>query len=300
MIYLFKYENIMRRIKILIILSFFIGMIFLAYAGPKIYRQYRLNSYLNKREVNFPQAIEAIDKMPNADSVYIFLMAGQSNMAGRGLVEPKDTIPNKRILTINKSMVWIYAKEPIHFYEPNKAGLDCGMSFANKLLDTLPEGITVALVPCAVGNTSIEQWLNNATIKGVPLLDNFRSKVKFAKDYGQIKGILWHQGERNTHSELIPTYSQKLDSLMNIFKNVIENDTLPIIFGELGKFPRPKDERARWDSINNIIHNLAERKNYAVVSSVGLKHIGDRVHFNSEAQRELGARYAQKYLELTK
>ena len=57
-------------------------------------------------------------------------MAGQSNMAGRGFVEPIDTLINTRILTINRQNKLIYAKEPLHFYEPHKKGLDLGMSFS--------------------------------------------------------------------------------------------------------------------------------------------------------------------------
>ncbi|NLI59792.1 MAG: hypothetical protein GX387_15065, partial [Clostridium sp.] len=71
-------------IGIVIVLSF--------YAGPKVYRKY--NSYKVNKEwrVNFPQTISYVDKLPNPDSLYIFIMAGQSNMAGRGFVEPQDTL----------------------------------------------------------------------------------------------------------------------------------------------------------------------------------------------------------------
>ena len=62
------------------------------------------------RKVNFPRTVDFVEEMPHPDNFWIFIMAGQSNMAGRGFVEPEDTIPNKRILTINKDNKWIYAK----------------------------------------------------------------------------------------------------------------------------------------------------------------------------------------------
>jgi hypothetical protein len=200
-----------------------IGIIFSFYAGPKIYKKYKAHRINQEWRINFPQTRNYVDKLPNPDSLYIFIMAGQSNMAGRGFVEPQDTLPNKRILTIDKSINWIYAKEPLHFYEPSLTGLDCGMSFGKKLLDSIPEGISIAVIPCAVGGSSIEQWINNETFRGVKLLDNFKEKVNFAKDYGKIKGIIWHQGESNAKSELIPKYSQRLDSLINRFRFVIKN-----------------------------------------------------------------------------
>ncbi len=243
--------------------------------------------------------MEYIDKLPNSDSLYIFFMAGQSNMAGRGFVEPIDTIPDKRILTIDKNNSWIYAKEPLHFYEPSLTGLDCGMSFAKKLLDSIPQGISIAMIPCAVGGSSIEQWLNNDTFRGVTLLENFKRKVNFVKGYGEIKAVLWHQGESNARSELIPTYSQKLDSLINVFRTIVENDSLPILIGELGHYAEPKEKQARWDSINWIIHDLGDNYNITVASTKDLSHRGDRVHFDSGSQRKLGERLAHKYLELT-
>lgn len=271
-------------IGIVIVLSF--------YAGPKVYRKY--NSYKVNKEwrVNFPQTISYVDKLPNPDSLYIFIMAGQSNMAGRGFVEPQDTLTYKRILTIDKSMKWIYAKEPLHFYEPSMTGLDCGMSFAKKLLDSIPEGISIAVIPCAVGGSSIEQWINNETFRGVTLLDNFKEKVGYAKDYGILKGIIWHQGESNAKSELIPKYSQRLDSLINAFRFLVKNDTLPIILGELGSYSKSTEKQMRWDSINTVIQDIA------LVETGDLKHKGDNVHFDSESQRILGERYAKKYLEI--
>src|SRR5690606_21424313 len=108
-----------------------------------------------ERTINFPKLEEKVDEMPPKENVWIFLMAGQSNMAGRGFVEPQDTIPNYRVVTINKDNEWIYAKEPIHFYEPDLAGLDCGLSFGNELTKHTREHIVIAIIPCAVGGSSV-------------------------------------------------------------------------------------------------------------------------------------------------
>jgi hypothetical protein len=289
-----------NRTKIIGLSIIGIGIILSFYAGPKIYRKYKAYRVNQESQINFPQTKNYVDKLPNPDSLYVFIMAGQSNMAGRGFVEPQDTLSNKRILTIDKSMKWIYAKEPLHFYEPSLTGLDCGMSFAKKLLDSIPEGVSIAIIPCAVGGSSIEQWINNETYRGVTLLDNFKEKVDFAKDYGKIKGIIWHQGESNAKSELIPKYSQRLDSLFNSFRIFVENDTLPIIIGELGSYTEPIEKQMKWNSINTIIHNIAlTDKNLSIVETGDLNHKGDKVHFDSESQRILGERFAIKYIELT-
>ncbi len=287
------------RFKIIGLIIIGIGVILSFYAGPKIYRKYKTYKVNQEWRVNFPQTINYVDKLPNPDSLYVFIMAGQSNMAGRGFVEPQDTIPNTKILTIDKSMNWIYAKEPLHFYEPSLTGLDCGMSFANRIFDSIPDGFSIAVIPCAVGGSSIEQWINNETFRGVTLLDNFKDKVDFAKDYGIIKGVIWHQGESNAKSELIPQYSQRLDSLINKFRYIVANDTLPIVLGELGAY-KPIEKQMKWDSINTVIHNIAMKDEHIAVAKAGdLNHKGDYLHFDSESQRKLGQRYAEKYFEIT-
>lgn len=250
--------------------------------------------------VNFPKQVEYCEQIPSPDSLLIFLMAGQSNMAGRGFVAPEDTIPNRRILTLDPSMKWIYAKEPLHFYEPRMTGLDCGMSFANQLLADIPEGYSIAMIPCAIGGSAIEKWLYNKTFRGVALLDNFKSKAEFVKPYGQIKGILWHQGESNSRPERRVNYDQKLDSLITIFRATVGDESLPVLLGELGHCAQPASKQVRWDALTALIHTVADQdENIAVVGTQGLMHKGDSTHFDSPSQRELGKRFALKYLELT-
>ncbi|WP_321285775.1 sialate O-acetylesterase [uncultured Sunxiuqinia sp.] len=233
-------------------------------------------------------------------NTWVFLMAGQSNMAGRGAVEAQDTVTNKRILTINKGNKWILAKEPLHFYESSDA-LDCGMSFAKELLKGVPDSITIALVPCAVGGSSVFQWLNDEEHRGVKLLSNFRQKVQLAKQKGIIKGVLWHQGESNASKAGLQNYQNSLLQLLSKFRESVGNDTLPIIMGEIGRFAQPEEKAAYFEDINQIIRTVAaDNDNLYFVSSEGLTDRGDHLHFNSASQRELGKRYADKFLSIQK
>src|SRR6478736_7815188 len=95
------------------------------------------------RTQSFPKEEVAVTKIPKRKNVWVFILAGQSNMAGRGLVEPQDTIPSSRILTINKQGEIIFAKEPLHFYEPTLTGLDCGLSFGKTLLSHVPDNVSI-------------------------------------------------------------------------------------------------------------------------------------------------------------
>ncbi|MGZ8553110.1 MAG: sialate O-acetylesterase, partial [Chitinophagaceae bacterium] len=93
------------------------------------------------RNMNFPKQTVIAKEPKNKTKVWVFILAGQSNMAGRGLVEPEDTLAEKRLLTIDKDGQLITAKEPLHFYEPNLAGLDCGYSFGTTILKSVPRNI---------------------------------------------------------------------------------------------------------------------------------------------------------------
>ena len=93
-----------------------------------------------QRTQNFPRVGLKVNMLPDKHNTWVFILAGQSNMAGRGRVEPQDTVPEGRILTINNSGELIVAKEPLHFYEPSLTGLDCGLSFGKALLEGIPPG----------------------------------------------------------------------------------------------------------------------------------------------------------------
>jgi hypothetical protein len=226
---------------------------------------------------------------------WVFIMAGQSNMAGRGIVEAQDTISDERILTINKENQIIKAKEPIHFYEPNLKGLDCGLSFAQTLLKRIDKSITILIIPTAVGGSSTRQWLGDSIHRNVQLLTNFRQKMEFAKTQGTVKGILWHQGESDANAKAIPLYKDNLKHLFDIFRGYAGNDKLPILIGELGSYSKTPNE---WNAINEIIKQyVASDPNAYLISTSDLIHKGDFIHFNSEGQRLMGQRLAEAYLK---
>lgn len=251
-----------------------------------------------KRTHNFPKIVEYPKNIPPKKDVWVFLMAGQSNMAGRGFVEPLDTISSTRILTINKNNEIILAKEPLHFYEPTMAGLDSGMSFARNLIKEVPENVSVLLIPTAVGGSAIGQWIGDSLHRNVKLLSNFKQKVVLAKKYGTVKGILWHQGESDASPQGVAAYAKSMSILAKEFRSAVGQRNLPIVAGELGNYSK---KEALWMALNRELHNYTKKdKNFAVISAADLDDKGDRVHFNSEGQRMLGLRYAEAYLKIKK
>ncbi len=243
-----------------------------------------------ERMTYFPKMKIKVETIPVKEKTWVFIMAGQSNMAGRGQVVWEDTIPHPRIFTIDSTGNLILAKEPLHFYEPTLTGLDCGMSFARNLLEKAPADITILLLPTAVGGSSISQWLGDSVHRQVKLYSNFLKKLAIAKKYGTLKGILWHQGESDTNDQGIQLYPERLQHLFERFRKDAGLNKLPILLGELGSY---SGNQANWKLLNIAIHAYAlSDKNSAVIPTGDLHHKGDQLHFDAKGQREMGKRFA--------
>ena len=220
-------------------------------------------------------------------------------MAGRGIVEPKDTLPHPRIISLDTSNVWVYAKEPLHYYQPKVTGLDCGMSFARELIQGIDSSCIIALLPCAVGGSSIDFWLNDSVFNGVQLKSNFKEKVDLAQKYGTLKGILWHQGESDAFPQKIQDYEMKLKANFMFFREYAGNSSLPIVVGELGSLQIAAKYKDNWDSINQIIEKVASKdSNCYLIETSDLEQKSDSAHFDAQSQRILGKRYARTFLEI--
>lgn len=267
-----------------------IGLIGMMLIGISGYSQ-------TERTLHFPKTVHYPQSLPARDKVWIFILAGQSNMAGRGVVAASDTVPNERILSINSKNELVVAKEPLHFYEPNLTGLDCGMSFARRLLPAIKEDISILLIPVAVGGSSSYQWLGDSVHRGVPLMTNFQQRISSAVKHGVIKGILWHQGESDTNDQSIPGYGDRLEEIFLRFRRHCRNPNLPIIIGKLGSF---SDNQVRWDAINAAIERYTSLDNFAwAVETADLRSKDDKIHFDSEGQRAMGSRMADMFLKAT-
>jgi hypothetical protein len=249
-----------------------------------------------ERVHNFPTKRDYPKKIPKREHLWVFIMAGQSNMAGRGLVQPLDTVANDRILSINARNEIIVAKEPLHFYEPDLTGLDCGLSFANRLIQEVDEQISILILPAAVGGSSTRQWLGDSLHRNVRLMTNFRDRFNAVSKYGTLKGILWHQGESDTDDRSIPGYEERLKAIFADFRQYCNDPSLPILIGKLGSY---SENPNRWNAINNAIESYAATDNHAyVIETADLKSKEDKIHFDSQGQRTMGKRMAEKFADL--
>lgn len=235
---------------------------------------------------------------PNAPQRDLFLLAGQSNMAGRGTVEPEDRVAIGGIAMLDRTMAWVPAMDPVHFDKPS-AGVGPGRAFAIAVRSTKATR-DIGLVPTAVGGSPISSWepgaLDTAT-KTHPY-DDAIARARAAMREGRFRAILWHQGESDATPERSVLYAQRLRTLIARLRAELGDPTLPFIIGQLGQFPRAhwSAARVRVDSVHRAIAETMP--GVAFVGSDGLRHRGDSLHFDSPSARELGRRYAAAYLTL--
>jgi hypothetical protein len=251
------------------------------------------------RTLSFPRTTEYVEQMPPADKVWLFVLAGQSNMAGRGVVEPSDTVPHPRIFTVTPDKRWALAKEPLQLYQPVLTGLGPGMAFARALIKELDEDIYIGLIPCAVGGSSTADWLSDSIYNGVRLRSNLIDKLTWAMEYGTVKGIIWHQGESDATVAKLPYYTENTRTLFKYFRDVAGDPELPIVAGELGLFPGVEKNRLEYLQVNDILAALSEEDpGIILVRSFGMTPKEDNVHFDGPSQRAMGRRYALAWLSL--
>jgi hypothetical protein len=235
-------------------------------------------------------------KLPAKRNLHLYLLMGQSNMAGRGKIEAEDKTPNPRVLTFTTNGAWLLAVEPITHDKPTILGVGPGVAFGKAMAEENP-GVTIGLVPCAVGGTPLSRWG-----KGGDLYSNAVYRAKLAMKNGTLKGIVWHQGESDSKPGLAETYGDRLAKMIQDIRAELKSPRLPFVVGQLGEFlyTRPAGNITEAGLVNDTLAKISERiPHTGCASSAGLTHKGDQVHFDTASQRELGRRFAAEMTRLT-
>ena len=264
--------------------AFFVSVTLLTLADPANLRA--------ADDVSSPPPAAATAKPPEDVDLQLFLLIGQSNMAGRGKVEAQDREPPPRVWTLTKADEWAPAVDPLHFDKPKVAGVGLGRSFGKVVADARPV-VHVGLIPCAVGGTSIDQWA-----KGGKLYEEAIRRARVAMKRGKIAGILWHQGESDSSTEQKrAAYPAKLERLIADLRRDLDAPDAPFVLGQLGPFHEAKSPGSKAMS-DLLLAFPKSHPNTACVETAGLTSTGDDTHFDARSLRELGRRYAEAYLRL--
>ena len=225
-----------------------------------------------------------------------FLMAGQSNMAGRGDLDEVEPIDNDKCFMYRIAR-WEKMVEPINVDKRMNSIYPPGVSLAASFADAYAKHFDapVGLIPCANGGTTIEQWR-----PGGDLFDYAVACAKLAMRTSRLGGILWHQGESDAHPYEPEIYREKLFRTMTAFREALGMPELPIIIGELSENYAEKWKVSRVaPEMNVLLHSLSDKlQRCAVAKASDLGVRVDGIHFSASSLRTLGVRYFEKYLDV--
>lgn len=225
----------------------------------------------------------------------IFLLIGQSNMAGRGRLNEVPELRHPQVLMFREGR-WTNAVEPLHADKPKIAGIGLGMSFAIQLI-AKGSVTSVGLVPCAVGGTTLNQWM-----PGADLYENAVVTARSAMARGRLSGILWHQGEGDSGSrDDAVSYGGRFREMIQSLRSHLAAESIPVIAGELGSFLKHREGNEFFAVVNEQLRQTEGRlPGYACVSAEGMQDNGDSLHFSALSLREFGIRYANRFLDMTR
>lgn len=238
----------------------------------------------------------------------VYLLIGQSNMAGRGFFEPSDTLsPLEGVFLLDDRGEPVPAREPLNRYSTIRKSLQVqGMSLAHSFagIAHARTGRPVLLVLNARGGSSLSQWMPDApcgrftdspndheALRGTQMPSFYGEAVRRTRQalrHGELKAILWHQGESDSDPDHAASYLPALTGFVSALRQDLGvGEEVPFIAGQI----QPHHANAAF--FNPVIARVGEYiPNSRCVSSEGLEVNPDQLHYTRGAQLELGRRYA--------
>ncbi len=247
----------------------------------------------------------------------IWILAGQSNMQGVGdLIDVEE--PHPLVHNFTMAHRWELATEPLHWLIDSRdpvhlrgrmKGLDeegrrkrraqerqrrtkgtgLGLAFAKEMVKQT--GVPVGLISAAHGGTSMTQWDPAKKDQGGASL--YGSMLKQAKRAGgNVKGVLWYQGESDANSGAAPLYRERFQGLIKAFRKDFNQPKLPFYYVQIGRFVIQGRDVMAWKKVQEEQRTLAGSiPNTAVISVMDLQ-LDDLIHVGTQGLKRAGKRLA--------
>lgn len=231
-----------------------------------------------------------------APTLHVFMLMGQSNMAGVAAREASDANTDERMLVLggcgNPAGEWSVVDNPPLSECPGEKGwnksnsVDPGIWFAKTLLPTLPEGDTIGLVGTAESGESIDTFIEDGSHHQM-ILDKIAAAKATAN--ARFAGVIFHQGESDSGQSSWPA---KVVQLYDEVKAAWGADyDVPFILGEL-----PAD--GCCGGHNGRVHEAADLLPMGYwITQDGTAVLDDELHFDHDSVVLMGQRYGETMIE---
>ena len=230
----------------------------------------------------------------------VYLLTGQSNMSGRGLVEElteAERVADPAIQLYGNEGTIRPAVEPLDtavgqvdaISTDTIAAVGPGLFFARTLHGL--NGRPVLLVPCAKGGSSMAQW---KPAEGRDTL--YGSCLARARAVGKVRGILWYQGETDAgRPDSAAGWRESFEALVSRFRTDLGGKRLPLVLVQLADPPSPEVSAPKtypsWAAIQAVQAGPMPAC-VAMVPAGGLPLKADTLHLTTAGQRVLGGKLA--------
>jgi len=295
-----------------IVLALFIGVTF----GVTLQKHYDVGNIVDALGMKRHPILAPIPTVTVEDDIpeefqgklSLFILAGQSNIAGRGEVPKSGQNANSRAFVFGNDYHWRIAVEPIDdpsnqvdkVSEDPDAGFSPALAFATSLLEQRSD-MVIGLIPCARGGSSIYEWrrsLSENTLYGSCL-----KRVRAASTMGNVAGILFFQGEADAiapelyqETVLLPNeWGDRFVVLVNNWRDDLGLPELPVVFAQIGANTAP-DIFVNWAIVKEQQGSV--QMPFCVMITTDDLALKDAVHFTSESYQTIGKHFAEAYVNL--
>ena len=220
----------------------------------------------------------------------VFVLAGQSNMMGRGKINDlplayRHTPSNVRYFSQGRE----HPLAKFAYFGPE-------IGLAHALARAFPRD-EIILVKQAASGSLIGQWQ-----PGEPLYKGLLRQVGFVHDaypaFRQVDAIVWMQGESDAQSELpvARQYGSRLQRLVGQLRHDLDSPDSLFVYGQTS-VNHPAFQAAT--AAVRQQQEAAQRSlaNVLMVSTEQLGRLADGIHYDAAGQLELGRRFAQAYIQ---
>jgi sialate O-acetylesterase len=231
----------------------------------------------------------------------IWVIAGQSNSAGYGK-GPFIDHPQLGVHLLRNRGKWDLATHP--FNESTDTIRPLNRDFTNpahspylvfgKMIANYT-GMPVGFLPTALGGSALRKW--NPDEEG----DLYRNMMEvIASAGGQVKGVLWYQGESDCNLEEAESYLRRFHNMVHHLRQDLKNPELPILTVQLNRLTdigREDDANNRsWGMIRETQRQAAEQISDVYVVPTLDCPLSDEIHNSPAGNMLIGERLANTAL----
>lgn len=235
---------------------------------------------------------------PENKTTDVFLLGGQSNMAGVGVFAEEsapysEALPN---VMIWDGSAWLSVPE----YSKNLPTCGPEVSFAHAIARVLP-GREIKLIKYALGGTALyNDWAPTGGEQYIEFMKTAEPALADLQAAGQkyrMAGMLWLQGESDAAENMGQDYEKNLRNFIDHMRVKFGTPDMPFIIARVRAIYGGATGHANLvrDAQDEVGHSM---KNVICFDTDDCELLGNGAHYNTVGLNTIGNRFAESYEQI--